>query len=651
MTLSSIGELPLFKRRAGNEEFEALLDLLPHPSIVAKAHSGRILYVNAEAIRLTAYTRSEFHEINLSTILPGIDLEHSQIPSKQTLVKRNGTAIPVGTTFTPLGGQDSWITISLIPASVSLSTEQKKITESNRQEGFRLLSDALRSRDTATSYQKVIHACTLLTGAEITAIYLDTNQGTLRHEASLGLDLDLPKSLDPTTLSSLHETKSWQPGKQIENALHKSAHTHKLAHLLNVPIGDNREILGVLIAARKEEPFSPDSLSSMELCSRILETIRWQSQEILGLQKRINSFEAQVSEGALLLEYIHDAVLLFGPDLTVQAINPAAQELLGYPSEQITGMFAADVLVGENSLMGEIEASLETRKMKNLGDRKLHRRDGSEFLASIRLVPIFQESMSGKLLVFLSDLSEREALHIRSQQLQQRAWLGEVTAIFAHEVRNPINNISTGLQLMKINLPADDPLQKQVKRLQEDCDRLDHRMNSVLSFSRHLDQNLEPIDIGDFARQQVERWRPKMNRRGIKDHLQLAKNTPLVIGDRRSLDQVFTNLITNAIQAMQVQPEGLLAIKIGPAPEDAGMVDIHISDNGPGIPNDLRDKVFDPFFTTKEDEGTGLGLAITRRIVLAHKGEINLESFPGGTLFKIRLPAANEETLIEAGAE
>ena len=131
-----------------------------------------------------------------------------------------------------------------------------------------------------------------------------------------------------------------------------------------------------------------------------------------------------------------------------------------------------------------------------------------------------------------------------------------------------------------------------------------------------------------------------MSRENIKDHLQVAPNTPLIYGDRRALDQVFTNLITNAIQAMQDQESGILAMKIRPNPDDPKMVDVHISDNGPGIPEELRKRVFEPFFTTKHEEGTGLGLAITRRIIMMHKGSIELESFPGGTLFKIQFPAA-----------
>ncbi|MGH2582842.1 MAG: two-component system sensor histidine kinase NtrB, partial [Anaerolineales bacterium] len=310
--------------------------------------------------------------------------------------------------------------------------------------------------------------------------------------------------------------------------------------------------------------------------------------------------------------------------------------------DEIIGKSADDILIGERSLIPEIETAILNQGFVDAGDRKLHRRDGSEFLAAVRVVPITEGLKTTQLMILLNDLSEREALHIRSQQLQQRAWLGEVTAIFAHEVRNPINNISTGLQLMQLNLPGDDPLQEQVRRLQEDCDRLDHRMSSVLSFSRNMDQHLEPIDIGEFCRQQLDRWRAKMSRRKIKDHLQIPESAPMIIGDRRALDQVFTNLITNAIQAMEQQGEGVLAIKVGPDSNDPDMVSIRVSDSGPGIPKDLRSRVFDPFFTTKEDEGTGLGLAITRRIILSHKGDIDFESFPGGTLFKIKLPAAKD---------
>ncbi|MCW5888283.1 MAG: GHKL domain-containing protein, partial [Anaerolineales bacterium] len=146
----------------------------------------------------------------------------------------------------------------------------------------------------------------------------------------------------------------------------------------------------------------------------------------------------------------------------------------------------------------------------------------------------------------------------------------------------------------------------------------------------------EPMDIAEFCRQQMARWRVRLQRKNIQDHLHIGEHIPLIMGDAHALEQVFTNLFTNAMQAMSGQERGLLALNVSASGD--GMVEVVISDNGPGVPEELRSRIFEAFFTTKGGEGTGLGLSITRRIVMAHKGEITLESFPGGTLFKLRLP-------------
>ena len=119
----------------------------------------------------------------------------------------------------------------------------------------------------------------------------------------------------------------------------------------------------------------------------------------------------------------------------------------------------------------------------------------------------------------------------------------------------------------------------------------------------------------------------------------------LYAAKRRGLDQVFTNLLSNAINAMKDQQGGVLAVRVEKVAETNGhsWVSVSISDNGPGIPPDVRDKIFEPFYTTSP-QGTGLGLAISQRIVLAHKGKIEVNSFPGGTIFTVLIPgAANEE--------
>jgi signal transduction histidine kinase len=139
-----------------------------------------------------------------------------------------------------------------------------------------------------------------------------------------------------------------------------------------------------------------------------------------------------------------------------------------------------------------------------------------------------------------------------------------------------------------------------------------------------------------------------MARLQIQHHVQVAPDTPLIMGDQRAIEQVFTNLISNAVRAMG-KKGGTLAVRIAPqlAPGKKLMVQIDISDTGPGIPEEIRERIFDPFYTT-DPNGTGLGLSITKQIVTAHKGSIYPTSFPGGTVFHIQIPAleADEEIIL-----
>jgi signal transduction histidine kinase len=109
------------------------------------------------------------------------------------------------------------------------------------------------------------------------------------------------------------------------------------------------------------------------------------------------------------------------------------------------------------------------------------------------------------------------------------------------------------------------------------------------------------------------------------------------------LEQVFNNLITNALRVMS-ETGGSLIIKVQPVMTADGRnhLEVSVADTGPGIPKELQERVFHPFFTTDQN-GTGLGLAIVKRIVSAHRGNIHLTSFPGGTIFHVQLPVAENE--------
>lgn len=133
-----------------------------------------------------------------------------------------------------------------------------------------------------------------------------------------------------------------------------------------------------------------------------------------------------------------------------------------------------------------------------------------------------------------------------------------------------------------------------------------------------------------------------MVRVNIQYDVQIDPNTPPALGDVRALEQVWNNLISNAINAMGKEG-GTLVVKIRPikTKDEYPMVEVNVSDTGPGIPDDIKERIFEPFFTTNS-KGTGLGLSITKHIISTHRGTIDVTSIPGATSFQVRLPISNK---------
>jgi signal transduction histidine kinase len=193
---------------------------------------------------------------------------------------------------------------------------------------------------------------------------------------------------------------------------------------------------------------------------------------------------------------------------------------------------------------------------------------------------------------------------------------------------------------MERTLPESDPQREEVRMLLLDVDRVAELMKSMLSVTRTSDLKPRPTDLGILVSSLVDRLRPSIKREGISCQANIESGLPQIYGDGRALEQVFNNLIRNAIQAMKGRPESQLIVKAQAlkAAKERMFVEVSIADNGPGIPKENQDKIFQPFFTTKTD-GNGLGLPLAKRIITAHRGSISVTSFPGGTVFKVTLPA------------
>ncbi len=181
-----------------------------------------------------------------------------------------------------------------------------------------------------------------------------------------------------------------------------------------------------------------------------------------------------------------------------------------------------------------------------------------------------------------------------------------------------------------------------VSEIREAADRIAELVTSVKKYS-HMDRSThrEPLDVQDGIRNTLTMLKHKLKRQNIEVQKSCVIGLPVVLAYGGQLNQVWTNIMDNAIDAM---PDGgTLSIHIG---DQRGMVCVQISDTGKGIPEENLTRVFEPFFTTKAmDEGTGMGLDIVKKIINRHEGQIKVESEPGRTEFTICLPAAQPKVM------
>ena len=219
---------------------------------------------------------------------------------------------------------------------------------------------------------------------------------------------------------------------------------------------------------------------------------------------------------------VGDGVLSLDENLRVREANARAAEILGYQTKELEGLPVQDVLVGPEDVRGTLLDALGHDLAAERSRLILHRRDGTPFPVRLRARPLGAGART-RLLVVLHDQSEQAAIESQTEILAQRALLGEVSAIFAHEVRNPINNISTGVQFMASRLGHDHPLYESLERVRKECIRLDQLMTDVLFFARPLELHMEPTDLADLMRRLLARWQPRLAQAGVLSHTSFAE--------------------------------------------------------------------------------------------------------------------------------
>ena len=217
--------------------------------------------------------------------------------------------------------------------------------------------------------------------------------------------------------------------------------------------------------------------------------------------------------------------------------------------------------------------------------------------------------------------------------------IGELSAVLAHEIRNPLGSIRGTAEILKDDYQPGDKKYEFLEILVKESERLNRVVEDFLRLSRPQPATMEDCDIVEELNNIITLVSAEAKKRNIS--LEFKSNLlPSVEGDPEKLRQAFLNIILNGLQAA---PSGgsvlITAFSDEPKDGESAWIELRFTDSGPGIPPDVMDKIFEPFFTSKVG-GTGLGLAITRKIIESHGGRIEVESDPGlGTTFRVRLPS------------
>ena len=239
-------------------------------------------------------------------------------------------------------------------------------------------------------------------------------------------------------------------------------------------------------------------------------------------------------------------------------------------------------------------------------------------------------------LIRLHDPEAQRKLGRQLQTADRLAALSRVSGGVAHEVKNPLNAILLHVEVARAKLAhGDTALEPQMDIISSEILRLDRVVKTFLDFTRPVELNLANVPLDEFVRDLVDLARPQADASRIRVVDERKAEGVEVRIDRDLLKQAVLNIVVNAIEAMPAGGE--LRLESSASGDTA---EIRVSDTGPGIPPDLRDKIFRLYFTTKQ-KGSGIGLAMAFRIVQLHDGTIDFTSEPGkGTAFFIRLPIA-----------
>nr|WP_316641120.1 ATP-binding protein [uncultured Roseateles sp.] len=391
-------------------------------------------------------------------------------------------------------------------------------------------------------------------------------------------------------------------------------------------------------------------------------------------QWRASARQAEQTEAlkSAIVDHALAAVITTDDDGRVVEFNPAAEVMFQYTRASALGRPVADLITPERYRQAHNDGMRRMREggaPRLLGQRiamSAVRADGSEFPIDI----VLWRTHVGERSFFTASIVDATQAHAAEEQIvrqrealrqsEKLSAMGSLLAGVAHELNNPLAILMGRATLLETrtegltHLPEGLELQNDALRIREAAERCARIVRTFLSMARQKKGQQQPVQLNELVHGAVDLLQYSLRTSGIAVELRLADELPSVQADGDQLGQVLLNLLVNAQQALTGRPQPLkLRIETG-LEDERGQVSgrnrqawLRVSDNGPGVAQELRERIFDPFFTTKgEGAGTGLGLAFSRSVALEHGGSLRLEEVSptgSGASFRLSLPLAPPE--------
>jgi signal transduction histidine kinase len=341
---------------------------------------------------------------------------------------------------------------------------------------------------------------------------------------------------------------------------------------------------------------------------------------------------------------MQNGVLAITREGRIAMMNDVAYRILGLqPGTADVGRPFSAVL-GSSEITRILGSVFELNHLPNRAELRL-RASGKVIGYTLSHIQDSDGRLTGAAL-FFKDLTRVEQLEERERLRDRLAALGEMAAAIAHEVKNPLAGIEVMAGVLRRQLPGSPDAQAVLNDIIHEAKVANAIVLEVLEFVRPIRLQMERVGVLELLQDGVSLARNQVGTEAVRVRLSVAPDVPAIEGDAHQLRQLIINLLVNAFEAMD--HEGHVRVEATVAPPDSStrseeaepvpFVVIDVVDQGPGVPDEVRDRIFSPFFTTKP-RGSGLGLSIVKKIVDAHDGRIDVIGCGGGgTCFRVTLP-------------